>query len=442
MRYNFSKKQIIKNSFIAFIYTFIICCFILACISQIYYNFWLEIIACLSVSLGVTAIFSVLSFLRHSRKQFSINEKELIFFINGKEVKRIEHKDLIEINIAKSIFKGNRVINLTTKEGNISFAVNFKVYQRIRGFFPIFNDKKEEGLIVFNGKYKLKTLAMRLCVLTFFFAVITLCVTPIMLGLLREVSDHYADAKKMYFLFLTISLCVLVATYLVYFFVKYFLYARHSIRFDGTLKVEYYKFGKQKCNFEIKTIEGIREVRSVFTRLFGIEQVYIIHKNTDDVIVNDLIPFCITKSDAEKLKKEIFKQQCDIISPSKKVYGFCAFPIILLSSLIIFLSVLFTPVFLCAFIGVGLYYTFYIKNRGYAVGDKILAFSCGSLSKTIYTFKCEYLKGFSATERFFERKMPYLSYEILIEGENGVYILGPYERGLAEKIKEKLKDNK
>ncbi len=441
MRYNFSKKQIIKNSFIAFCYTLIICTFILACLSQIYYNFWLELIACISISIGVTAYFAIISYLRHSRKSFSINEQEIIFFIKGKEVKRIALADLIETNIAKSIFKGNRVINLTTKSETISFAVNFRVYQRIRGFFPIFNDKKEDGLITIDGKYKLKTLAMRLCLIFFFFSLVTLIVTPIMLGLLTNIADHYEDSRRIYFFLMAGMLVALLLVYLAYFFIKFFLYTRHSIRFDGALKVEYYKFGKQKCNFEIKDVEGIKEVRSIFTRLFGIEQVYIIHKNTDDVIVNDLIPFCITLEDARKLKKEIFKEECVESSPSKKIYGYCVFPIILLTSLIIFLSILFTPVFLLAFVAVALFYAFFMKNRGYAIGTKAMCFSCGSVSKSVYTFKCKYVKGFTATERFFERKMPYLSFEILIEGENGVYVLGPYERALVEKIKEKLKDN-
>jgi len=442
MKYNFSKKQIIKNSFIAFIYTFIICAFISACISQLYYNFLLELIACINVSIGVTAIFAIISYLRHSRKTFSVNEQGVYFFVNGKEVKRILHSELIETNISKSIFKGNRVINLTTNEETISFAVNFRVYQRIRGFFPIFNDEKKESLIAIDSPYKLKTLAMRLCVMLFFFSVVALIVTPIMLGLLSEISDHYQDAKKAYFIFMLSLLGVLVVVYLVYFFVKFFMYARHSIRFDQTLKVEYYKFGKQKCNFEIKDVQGVKEIRSIFSKLFGIEQVCIIHKNTDDVIVNDLIPFCITLEDAKKLKQAVLNEEVVENSPSKKIYGYCAFPIILVSALIIFLSVLFTPVFLLSFIGLMLFYAFFIKHRGYAIGEKVIAFSCGSISKSVYTFKCEYVKGFTATERFFERKTPYLSYEILIEGENGVYVLGPYERELAEKIKEKLKDNK
>ena len=234
---------------------------------------------------------------------------------------------------------------------------------------------------------------------------------------------------------------MLLVSYVVYFFYKYFMYSRHTLRFDGSLKMEYYRFGKQKCNYEIKNIEGVKEVHSVFSFLFGIVQVYLIHKNADDVIVNSFVPFCLTKQDAKRLKNEIFKEEPDLKRPGKKIYTYCAFPIILLSSLIIFVSILFTPMFLISFVGVLVYYAFLIKNRAVAIGDKTLCFEGGSLSKTVLTFKAESVKGYTATERFFESKMPYLSYEILLEGANGVYILGPYERDLSEKIKEKLKDN-
>lgn len=441
MRYNFSKKQIIKNSLITFLYAFIINMFLLACISQIYTGFSLELLACVSLSLGITAIYATVSYLRHARKTFSVDEEGIIFFLNNQEVKRILHSELVETNIAKSIFKGNRIINLTTKNETISFAVNFRVYQRIRGFFPIFNDRKEEGLIKIDSKYKYKTLYMRLTVILFYSLILSLLLTPIMLGLLYSISDYYQTAKRVYFIILLVIIGVLLITYLVYFYIKYFMYSRHSLRFDGSLKVEYYKWGKQKCNYEIKSIAGIREVHSIFSFLFGIVQVYLIHKTTDDVIVNSFIPFCLTKTDAKKLRDEIFGEEVLVQKPGKKIYAYCAFPIILISSLIIFLSVLYTPNFLFAFIGVFLYYAFFIKNRAVGVGENTLCFVGGSMSKTVYYFKREIIKGFTATERFFETKAPYLCYEILIEGENGVYVLGPYERNLSEKIKEKLKDN-
>ncbi len=441
MRYNFSKKQIIKYSLITFLYAFIINLFLLACISQIYSGVGLELLACVSLSLGVTALFALVSYLRHSRKTFSVDEQGIIFFIKNQEVKRILHSELVETNIAKSIFKGNRIINLTTEKETISFAVNFRVYQRIRGFFPIFNDRKEDGLIKIDSKYKYKTLRMRLTVILFYSLVLSLLLTPIMLGLLKSISDYYQEAKRVYFTILVVIIAVLLVTYTIYFFVKYFLYSRHSLRFDGSLKVEYYKWGKQKCNYEIKSIEGIKEVYSLFSFLFGIVQVYLIHKTTDDVIVNSFIPFCLTKQDAKKLHDEVFGEEVVMQKPGKKIYAYCAFPIILISSLIIFLSVLFSPAFLFAFIGLLLYYAFFIKNRSVGIGEKTLKFVGGSMSKTVYSFKANSIKGFTATERFFETRTPYLCYEILIEGENGVYILGPYERILSEKIKEKLKDN-
>lgn len=441
MRYNFSKKQIIKNSLIVFVYSLIISLFLLACISQIYSNFGLEILACISLSLGVTGIYALFGYLLHARKTFSVDEECVIFFLKNQEVKRIYHNELIETNIAKSIFKGNRIINLTTKTETVSFAVNFRVYQRIRGFFPIYNDRKEDGLIKIDRAYKYKTLFMRLSVMVFYSAVLSLILTPIMLGLLYNISDFYSQAKQVYFLFLGLGIVTLLVCYVIYFYFKYFFYSRHLLRYDGALKVEYYKFGKQKCNYEIKSIAGIKEVHSIFSNLFGLVQVYLIHKNSDDVIVNSIIPFCLTKQDADKLKKEIFGEQIRLEKPSKKIYCHCLFPLLLISLLILFLAKLFTPMFLFAFIGIAMYYAFYIKNRACGVGDKAFAFSGGALSKAVYIFKAESIKGFTATERFFETKAPYLCYEILVEGENGVYILGLYERDLSEKIKEKLKDN-
>lgn len=441
MRYNFSKKLIIKNSLLTFLYSFILSLFLLACISQIYSGISVEILACASLSLGIALLFAMISYLRHSRKTFSVDENAIIFFLKNQEIKRIYHSDLIETNIAKSIFKGNRIINLTTQKETVSFAVNYRVYQHIRAFFPIFNDRKEEGLIKIDKKYKYKTLYMRLATICFYSVLVALILTPIMLGLLYKISNFYLQAKKVYLIMFAVIVLTLIISYIVYFFFKYFMYSKHTLRYDGSLKVEYYKWGRQKCNYEIKRVQGIKEVHSLFSFLFGIVQVYLIHKNPDDVIVNSFIPFCLTKQDVKKLKAEIFNEDILVEKPKKKIYAFCLYPIILSASLIIFLSVLFTSSFLFAFIGLALYYAFYIKNRAAGVGEKTLCFVGGALSKTVYTFKAEYVKGFTATERFFETKMPYLCYEILMDGENGVYILGPYERNLSEKIKEKLKDN-
>ena len=441
MRYSFSKKQIIKNSILAYIYSLICTTFLLICVSELYYKLALEFLACQAISVSVAIFYAVCAYSRRSRKTFSIDEQGIIFYIKNKEVKRIEHSELIETYISKSIFKGNRIINLTTQSGTISFAVNYRVYQRIRHFFPIFNDQKEKGIIEFTNKYMLKTLAMRVTVIVFLFALATLIFSPILLGLLYKASDHFKQAKKVYFIFLVASVSALLVAYVIYFFVKFFMYKRHSIRYDGTLKVEYYKFGKQKNNLEIKTIQAVREVRSVFSKIFGLVQVYLIHKNADGLIVNDLIPFCLTQEDANKLKSLIFTEQPTLKKAKKSCYGFCVFPIILMTALTVFLSVLFTPWFLFGLLAVALYYLFYIKNREWGLGEKVFSFSCGTFSKTVYTFKSEFIKGVGVSQRFFETRLPYAYYEILTEGENGVYLLGPYEKDLAEKIKEKLKDN-
>ena len=63
------------------------------------------------------------------------------------------------------------------------------------------------------------------------------------------------------------------------------------------------------------------------------------------------------------------------------------------------------------------------------------------LTKRIYTFKISEIQGITKTERFFETKAPYATYEIYIEGYSGVYVLGVYNRQLEQKIIEKIKDN-
>ena len=441
MRYYFSKKQIIKNSLLAFVYTFIVSLFLIAVLSNLYSNILLELLAVFSVSLAVAIVFALINYIFYKRKTFSVDESGIVFYNKDNVIKKIDFSSVLETNIARGIiFAKNRVITLKTQEEAITFTVNGSVYQHIRGFFNIFNDEKESGLINFTPKYKLKTLLMQYCVIFFYSAVLLLIVTPIISALLKAYSKFYADAIRLY-----IGLCVFVILsiligYTIYFFYKFIAYAKHSLRFDGTLKLEYFRFGKQKHNYEIKNIIGLKKVKSIFSFLFNLEQVYIIWKNDRDIIQNDFIPFCLSKQDVQKLESVLFNEQIKSEKIKKKTYFYEIFPVTISTFVTVGLSLIFTPWFLLLLLIIASLGLANLLNRSSYVGEKVVALTNGLITNRTYIFKVEQIKGVTITDRFFETKCPYACYEILLDGYSGVYAMGVYERDLEQKIIKKLKD--
>ena len=75
------------------------------------------------------------------------------------------------------------------------------------------------------------------------------------------------------------------------------------------------------------------------------------------------------------------------------------------------------------------------------MGEGIVVFNNGVFSKKSYIFKLGEIKGISVTDRFFETKTTYASFEVFVDGYSGIYILGFYDRSLEQKIVEKIKDN-
>ncbi len=442
MKYNFSKKQVIKNSMLAFVYSFIITLFVIAIISNLYTNVWLEILASLTISLSVAVVFSLINYISYLSKTFTIDKEGITFYIKEKPVKTILFKNLIETNIAKSFLYGNnRVVSLITEKENISFSVNYKVYQHIRGFFPIFNDRKDESLIRFNNKYKIKTLLLQYCIISFYFATACMVISTIVVGLLKRYSVFYKEAIRLYFIVCIAFFCLIFLGYTIYFFYKFFAYGRHSLRFDGTLKLEYYRFNKQKCNYEIKNVIGVKHVKNIFSFLFNLEQIYIIYKNDRDIVQNHFVPFCLTSQDVAKLKLALFDEQEKLEKISKKSIFYSVFPFVLTSVGLVVLSILFTPWLLMFFCLIIPCFIANFKTRSSYVGDKIISLSNGVLAKRIYTFKTKDIKAITITDRFFETKSPYAAYEILIEGYSGVYVMGVFDRDLEQKIVEKIKVN-
>lgn len=442
MRYNFSKKQVIKNSITAFVYSLIVSTFLIAVISNLYFNVVLELIACFVLSLSFAGLFSMVNYVRYLSKTFEIDKEKITFYIKNKAVKVLYFTQVIETDISKSLIYGNnRIITLTTEKETIRFSINYKVYQHIREFFPIFNDRKDESLIRLTPKYKLKTLLMQYCTIIFYFAVAFLILAPIVVNLLKKYSSFYHESTRLFFVGSLTLFILLMLGYTIYFFHKFFVYSRHSLRYDGGLKLEYYRFNKQKRNNEIKNIIGIKHVNSIFSFLFNLEQIYIIWKNDRDIVQNDFVPFCLTRQDVKKLKDAIFGED-EVLEPlPKKLSVYSVFTLCVFTFAITLLSILFSPWCLMLFLIVVPCLISNFLTRGSFVGDKIIAISNGVLTKRIYTFKISEIQGITKTERFFETKAPYATYEIYIEGYSGVYVLGVYNRQLEQKIIEKIKDN-
>ena len=125
-----NKKQVIKNSLTAFLYAFILSTFLIAVVSNLYNNFWIEILAAFSISVSVAIVFSMVNYIFYLRKTFEIDENGIIFYVKDKVVKTIEFSSVIETDISKSMIYGNnRVIALTTEKETIRFSINYKVYQ-------------------------------------------------------------------------------------------------------------------------------------------------------------------------------------------------------------------------------------------------------------------------------------------------------------------------
>jgi len=442
MRYNFSKKQVIKNSLTAFLYAFILSTFLIAVVSNLYNNFWIEILAAFSISVSVAIVFSMVNYIFYLRKTFEIDENGIIFYVKDKVVKTIEFSSVIETDISKSMIYGNnRVIALTTEKETIRFSINYKVYQRIRHFFPIFNDRKDESLIRLTPKYKLKTLLMQYSIIVFYFSVAFMILAPMVVNLLKKYSAFYYESTRLFYLLCIGIFALLILGYTLYFFYKFFTYSRHSLRFDGTLKLEYYRFNKQKRNNEIKNIIGIKHVKSIFSSLFNLEQIYIIWKNERDIVQNDFVPFCLTSQDVKKLKSAIFNEEEKLEKIPKKVGLHSIFTLVVFTFAIIVLSLLFSPWCLMTSLIVLPCIVANFKTRGSFVGEGIIPLSNGVLTKRIYTFKIPEIQGVTVTDRFFETKSEYATYEIYIEGYSGVYVMGVYKRDLEQKIIKKIKNN-
>ena len=441
MRYSFSNKQIVKNAIIAWLYSFVISLFLVIVFSNLYEYPMLEIIASFAISISVATFYAIVAYFINANKSFSVDGKGICFYVKNKVVKIIAFNEIIETDISYSmLFKSVRIITLKTQTEKIAFSINFKVYQLIRDYFPIFNDRKEESLINFTSKYKLKTLLMQYCVIVFYFATGMLIVSPIISSILKKYSKFYAESMKLFFSLAVFIFLLIFIGYTLFFFYKFFAYARHTLRYDGALKLEYYKFNRQKKNNQINNVIGIKQVKSIFSFLFNVEQVYIIWKNDKDIVQNDFIPFCLSSEDVQKLKKIFFAEEEKIEPINKTTYKYLIFPLSLIFVGIVGLSILFTPWFLILFLAIAPCTWENLKNRGSFVGEGIVAVNNGAFSKKTYIFKTNEIKGLACTDRFFETKSSYASYEMYIDGYSGVYLIGLFNRDLEQKIVEKIKD--
>ncbi len=453
MKYKFSKTNVFKNTILAFVFTFVLSTLILVTLSDsLFLSTWLEIFACFFISTGFAIICLCYSVIDYDKKSFDIVEENgseiLILYKNGKEYKRFDLSKVVGINIFKShLYFNTRVIKITDGNDLFKMTISESVYKKISSRLPYYFKSQKDGLVEIKSAYKLKTLVLKLCVLCFYCFVIFLILTPAICGTIKEIPNryealnfNYKKAKKVIVMASFIISGGVLISYSIYFFFKFFMYRNFKIRITDNFTLEYYRLSRQKINYDLKTIVGIKRVRSLFSFLFGLEALYVIWKNSGkEGIHNDCIPFCLTKSDCDKIENALLgSENSEKKKNSKKTYFYCIFPLILSLALVTFASflygfalmlVLFFPVF---------YFFGYYRNRYYSIGETKLLFSCGFLVRNKYIIKASEIQGITATKRFFEKKLPYSTYELLLPGYNGCIPLGVYDDCVCEIIKKKL----
>ena len=201
MRYNFSKTVLFKKTFFSMLFALVIslmCLWVFG--DSIFLSTPVELLACLLITLSVGAVYISVAYFVLRRSTFSLDEDTIIFYKNNKEVSRVNLKESEGINILKSPFF-NKCRRIFIKYGDkvIKFSVNEMVYRQIQHKLPYYFKSKKDGLIEIDKWYKLKTLALKISSITYYSAVIFIIITPAILGLMKDISPSYEQAK-IYFL--------------------------------------------------------------------------------------------------------------------------------------------------------------------------------------------------------------------------------------------------
>lgn len=453
MRYKFSKTNIVKTTLIWFLFSLFLSLFLLVFVlsDSVFLSDGIEVLSCLGIAIGVGLISFSISFVTYSKKTFSIEErngeKMLVTYVGEKEYRIINLSEAVGINIFKSKLFKTRTVKITDGNDLFTMSVSETVYNEISSDLPYYFKSKKESLVEIKSGYKLKTLAMKLCVIAFYgFLAILICV-PSLMGAIKGIAHRYNVSDFSYekskhvaiiVSFILTGICLI--GYLGFFFIKFFAFKDYKIRIDDKFTVEYKRFSLQKINYDAKTIIGIKRVRSVFSFLFGLEALYIIWQNADkEGVHNDCIPFCLKKEDCDKIESVLLgEENSQKVRNSKKTLFYCIFPCVLSFAVTLVASFFYGFSLMLLLTLPAFYFVGYFRNRYYKIGEEKIIFSCGFSSRAVYVLKAKRIDGITTSKRFFEKKLPYSSYEILLHGYNGCVPLGVYDDKAYEIIKKKI----
>lgn len=455
MKYKFSKTNVLKTTvfwfFFALFLSFFLLVFVLA--DSVFLSSWIEVSACGGIAIGAALISFCCSYISYGKKSFTIEERDgqklLIVYVGDKEARVINLSEAVGINILKSkLFFNTRLVRITTGDDLFKMSVSEAVYREISSDLPYYFKSQKEGLIEIKSGYKLKTLAMKLCVIFFYGVLAILVVVPSIMGAVKGISHRYNVANFSYeksnrvvliVSFILLGICL--AGYTGFFFVKFFAFSGFKIRIeDGKFTMEYKRISLQKSNYDTKTVIGIKRVRSVFSFLFGLEAFYVIWENANkEGVHNDCIPFCLKKEDCDKIETLLLgEENPQKARNSKKTLFYCIFPCVLLFAVALTTSFFYGFSLMLLLILPAFYFVGYFRNRYYKIGDEKVVFSCGFASRAIYVFKVKSIEGVTTSKRFFEKKARYSTYEILLHGYNGCLPLGVYDDKAYEILKKKI----
>ncbi len=453
MKYKFSKINIVKTTLSWFLFALFLSLFLLVFIlsDSVFLSEGIEVLACLGIAMGTALISFCSAFTSYEKKAFSIEERNgekiLIVYKGEEEYRTINLSEAIGINILKSKLFKTRTVKITNGDDLFTMYISEKVYNEISSELPYYFKSKKESLVEIKSGYKLKTLAMKLCVIAFYGFLAILIFVPSIMGAIKGISHRYnvsdfsyEKSKHVAIIVSFILMGICLAGYTIFFFIKFFAFKDYKIRIDDKFTIEYKRLSLQKINYDAKTIIGIKRVRSVFSFLFGLEALYIIWQNADkEGIHNDCIPFCLKKEDCDKIERVLTgDENSPKVRNSKKTLLYCIFPCVLSFAVTLVASFFYGFSLMLLVTLPAFYYVGYFRNRYYKIGEEKITFSCGFSSRAIYVLKAKEIDGITASKRFFEKKLPYASYEILLHGYNGCIPLGVYDDKAYEIIKKKL----